>query len=391
MALLPDFLPEHAGMTSIAILSLLIWLYLCLFHGKYWHSDQLLNNNAVNSSTSPQIVAVIPARDEAESIGHSVASLLAQDYAGDFRIIVVDDNSSDGTAVAARDVVTDEPGEDRLQVIDGAPLADGWVGKMWAVHQGIDAAGDAEYILLTDADIEHAPDCLSKLVAKAENEHLGLVSLMVKLRTASAWERFLIPAFVYFFQKLYPFARVNDPQAKMAAAAGGCMLVHAETLHAAGGIAAIRDCVIDDCALARLIKPHRPVWLGLSDDTHSQRAYDDLMAIWHMVARTAYIQLNHNPVLLAGTVIGMLIIYLAPPIALLAGLFGHDAALAVLGAATWLTMAWTYLPTLDLYRLSPVWALSLPFAGILYTLMTLDSARLHYAGQGGAWKGRTYS
>lgn len=378
-------------MFLIATISLLIWVYLCLFHGEYWQLNQILNNKEVNFDNVPKVVAVVPARDEAECIGRTVTSLMAQAYDGDVRIIVVDDNSTDGTSDIAREAATGTASKIDLQIIDGAPLADGWVGKMWAVHQGIEAAGDADYILLTDADIEHAPDNLSKLVDKAESQNLGLVSLMVKLRTESVWEKLLIPAFVYFFQKLYPFARVNDPQQKIAAAAGGCMLVHAETLRTAGGIGEIRDCVIDDCALARLIKPHRPVWLGLSENTLSLRAYDDLSSIWRMVVRTAYVQLNHNPVWLAGTVTGMLIIYLTPPLALLTGLLDGDGTLAILGAATWLIMAWTYLPTLDLYRLNPLWAVSLPLAGILYTLMTLDSARLHYAGQGGAWKGRTYS
>ena len=216
-------------MFLIATISLLIWVYLCLFHGEYWQLNQILNNKEVNFDNVPKVVAVVPARDEAECIGRTVTSLMAQAYDGDVRIIVVDDNSTDGTSDIAREAATGTASKIDLQIIDGAPLADGWVGKMWAVHQGIEAAGDADYILLTDADIEHAPDNLSKLVDKAESQNLGLVSLMVKLRTESVWEKLLIPAFVYFFQKLYPFARVNDPQQKIAAAAGGCMLVHAET------------------------------------------------------------------------------------------------------------------------------------------------------------------
>ena len=200
----------------------------------------------------------------------------------------------------------------------------------------------------------------------------------------------LIPAFIYFFQKLYPFPRVNAPNTNTAAAAGGCMLVHAGTLRSAGGIAAIRDKVIDDCALARLIKPHRPVWLGLTEETCSLRAYEELASIWRMVTRTAYVQLDHNPLWLFGTVAGMVILYLVPPLALVSGMVSGDAAVSVLGGSVWLVMAWTYLPTLDLYRLNAGWALALPLAGILYVLMTLDSARLHYQGRGGAWKGRTY-
>lgn len=376
--------------TVLAILSLLIWLYLSLFHGKFWQSDQFLNNNAVNKKALPSVACVIPARDEAESIAATVRSLLDQDYPLDFRIIVVDDNSSDGTADVARSAANSSLEEKRLGIVPGAALPDGWVGKMWAVSQGVAAAGKVDYLLLTDADIVHAPDNLSRLIGKAEAENLGLVSLMVKLRCVSVWEKFLIPAFIYFFQKLYPFAQVNDPAHRIAAAAGGCMLVHAETLQQAGGIEAIRDRIIDDCALARLIKPHRPIWLGLAEDTHSLRAYTSLVPIWNMVARTAYVQLGHNPLLLISTIIGMALLYLLPPLALLVGLLSGDTTLALLGGAIWLIIAWTYLPTLDLYRANGLWAFSLPFAGILYALMTMDSARRHYAGQGGAWKGRTY-
>lgn len=387
---LPVYLPDDVMMLFLTAFSLLIWVYLCLFLGRFWHSDQILNVNPVNIQNFPDIVCVIPARDEADSIGRTVRALLDQDYAGNFRIVVVDDNSTDGTADAARAAL--KTGESkRLMIIDGEPLAKGWVGKMWAVHQGIAAAGDAAYILLTDADIEHASDSLTRLAAKAEDGQLGLVSLMVKLRSISVWEKFLIPAFVYFFQKLYPFPRVNDPESPIAAAAGGCMLVHADTLKAVGGIAEIRDQLIDDCALAQLIKRRRPVWLGLAEETKSLRAYDDLPSIWNMVARSAYVQLKHNPLLLAGTLAGMGILYAIPPLAVLSGLLMPDPVLVSLGAAAWLVMAWTYLPTLDLYRLNTLWSLSLPFAGMLYALMTLDSARRHYTGQGGAWKGRTYS
>ena len=377
-------------MIYLALISLLVWLYLMLFHGRFWHSDQTINLNQINITAWPSVVCVIPARDEAESIGHTVRSLLDQDYAGPLSIVVVDDNSSDGTAAAARAVIRGEEESEHLVIVDGAPLEDGWTGKMWAVSQGVTKASETEYILLTDADIEHAPGNITRLVGKAVDEQLGLVSLMVKLRCISLWERFLIPAFIYFFQKLYPFPKVNDPRNALAAAAGGCMLVHTKTLQSAGGIAAIRNRVIDDCALARLIKPLRPVWLGLAEETHSLRAYEDLASIWRMVARTAYVQLNHNPVWLAGTIVGMLILYLIAPASVMIGLFTGHMMLAGIGAASWLIMAWTYLPTLDLYRLNPLWALSLPLAGALYTLMTVDSARLHYLGRGGAWKGRTY-
>lgn len=378
-------------MIYLAVISLLIWLYLMLFRNRFWQSDQVINSDQINIFKWPSVVCVIPARDEAESIGRAVRSLLDQAYAGPLSIVLVDDNSTDGTADAARAVLRDKEESERVVLVDGAPLEDGWTGKIWAVSQGIASADGAEYILMTDADVEHEPDAVSRLVGKAVTERLGLVSMMVKLRCISTWERFLIPAFIYFFQKLYPFPKVNDPKSDLAAAAGGCMLVHAKTLEAAGGIRAIRNCVIDDCALARLIKPHRPVWLGLAEKTHSLRAYDSLAPIWRMVARTAYVQLNHNPVWLVGTVVGMFMLYLLPLFSVVIGLSTENLALAGLGAAAWLVMAWTYLPTLELYRLNPLWALSLPFAGAVYTLMTLDSARLHYLGRGGAWKGRTYS
>tara|TARA_R110001592_G_scaffold62261_2_gene190416 strand:- start:10764 stop:11906 length:1143 start_codon:yes stop_codon:yes gene_type:complete len=378
-------------LTVLAALSLLIWLYLYLFHGCFWHADQRLNLNQVNLSDAPGVVAVIPARDEAESIKDTVRALLAQDYPGTLQIIVVDDNSIDGTKDAALAAVTGDTEGARVQVIDGAALAPGWVGKIWAVHQGIDAAGASTYLLLTDADIIHDSGNVSRLVAKAEAEDLGLVSLMVKLNCRGLWERLLIPAFVYFFQKLYPFPKVNDPNTKIAAAAGGCMLVHRATLDAAGGIERIKDRVIDDCAMAHLIKPLRPIWLGLSTRTESLRGYQNLASIWRMVVRTAFVQLRFSRALLLGTVIGMLLLYGVPVLAVLVGALLGDMTLLSLGGSAWAVMAWTFLPTLGLYRLSALWALTLPIAGVLYGMMTLDSARRHYFADGNAWKGRTYS
>jgi hopene-associated glycosyltransferase HpnB len=377
-------------MIVIASLTLLAWVYLCLFHGRFWHCDQRLNLKPVNQSNIPSVVAVIPARDEVETISTTVRSLLNQDYPGDFSIIVVDDNSTDGTAAVALSTAVSDAERSRIQVVDSKTLKDGWVGKMWAVSQGVEVAGNPDYLLLTDADIEHVPSSLSSLVAKAEAETLGLVSLMVKLRCQSVWEKLLIPAFIYFFQKLYPFPKVNNPDDRIAAAAGGCMLVHNETLVHAGGIEKINDDIIDDCALARIIKPHRPIWLGLSDKTQSLRAYESMNPIWRMVTRTAYVQLNLKLLLLLVTVIGMGVLYLTPPMALVIGFYLENTMLLALGFVAWVIMAWTFLPTLSLYGLNSIWALILPLAGLLYLLMTLDSARVYYAGQGGAWKGRTY-
>jgi hopene-associated glycosyltransferase HpnB len=262
------------------------------------------------------------------------------------------------------------------------------------VHQGLATAArvapEAVYILFTDADIEHDRLNLRRLVGRAEAGNLDLVSLIVRLRCASLWERLLIPAFVFFFQKLYPFPLVNEPGRPEAAAAGGCMLARRAALEAAGGVATIRGRLIDDCALAALLKRSGAVWLGLTDSVRSLRAYESLSEIWTMVARSAFVQLNHSLLALMGTVAGMAVVYLVPPLALVAGLAAGDGTTAAVGGVTWLLMAMAYRPTLRLYRLSAAWGLTLPIAGFLYTLMTADSARRHWLGRGGGWKGRNY-
>jgi hopene-associated glycosyltransferase HpnB len=366
-----------------ALLSLSLWAGMVMVHRRFWRADQRLEE-AGELETWPRVAAVIPARDEAATIGRTVTSLLAQDYPGELLVIVVDDNSDDGTAEAAGS-------NPRLRVVAGQPLAEGWTGKLWAVGQGVREAGEASgYLLLTDADIEHDPGNVRRLVFKAEAEGRHLVSLMVKLRCESVWERLLIPAFVFFFLKLYPFPAVNDPHSRTAAAAGGCMLVRRETLAQAGGIDAIRSEVIDDCALARLIKKRGPIWLGLATRTRSLRAYDGLAEIWDMVARTAYVQLRHSVPALAGTVVGMAVIYLVPPLAFAVGTALRDGALAAAGLLAWLVMALAYGPTLALYGRSVAWAVALPAAAGLYTLMTVSSAYRHWRGRGAAWKGRHY-
>ncbi len=366
-----------------ALVSLALWAGMVMVHRRFWRADQRLEE-ARELASWPMVTAVIPARNEAATIGRTVGSLLAQDYPGELSVIVVDDNSDDGTAAAA--------GSDaRLRVIPGAALADGWTGKLWAVSQGVREAGTApDYLLLTDADIEHDPGNLKRLVYKAETDGRHLVSLMVKLRCESFWERLLIPAFVFFFQKLYPFPAVNDPNSRIAAAAGGCMLVRRETLEAAGGIDAIRSAVIDDCALARLIKKRGSIWLGLATRTRSLRAYDGLVEIWDMVARTAYVQLRHSPLALVGTLAGMAVIYLVPPLAFAVGTALRQGPLASAGMIAWLLMALAYAPTLALYGRFVAWALVLPVSAGLYTLMTLSSAMRHWRGRGAGWKGRHY-
>ena len=373
-----------------AALSLAIWIYLLFFRQGFWRADQRLGE-AGGRDRWPAVCAVIPARNEAETIAETVVSLLGQDYPGALSVVVVDDNSDDGTAAKAARAAAGDP---RFTLVTGKPLETGWTGKLWAVSQGIRAAGvhapEVAYLLLTDADIVHDPGNLKRLVDKAEREGRHLVSLMVMLRAEDFWERWLIPAFVFFFQKLYPFPAVNDPNAKLAAAAGGCMLVRRETLEAAGGIAATAGEIIDDCALARLIKSKGPVWLGLAARTRSLRAYRHLSEIWDMVARTAYVQLDHSVLQLTGTVVGMALIYLLPPVALIGLAVVANAPLAVFGGAAWLMMVQAYQPTLRLYGL-PAWrGVLLPLIAALYTLMTLSSAWRHWRGRGAAWKGRHY-
>ena len=374
------------AMMLLSGFSLAVWLILEFFRGGFWRADQRLGD-AGSLEHWPNVVAIIPARNEARTIGQTVTSLMNQYYPGTISVIVVDDGSEDGTAAAAGDWPN-------LRVVTGSPLPEGWSGKLWAVHQGLTQAQvyhpDAAYVLMTDADIEHGPDNIRELVYKAVSEQRFLVSLMVKLRARSFWEKLLIPAFVFFFQKLYPFPWVNDPVSPTAAAAGGCMLIRRDVLSHAGGVEAIRGELIDDCAMGRLIKRFGPIWLGLTDQTRSLRAYERLDEVWDMVARTAFVQLDYSLVSLMGTIGGMIIIYVIPPLATFYGLaYGHDG-IALTGGVTWLVMAVSYWPTLKLYG-EPMWrAAWLPVAAVLYTLMTVSSALRHWQGRGGAWKGRHY-
>ena len=357
----------------------------------FWRADQLLPRRADEPDHWPKIAAVIPARDEAETIAQAVRSIAGQDYPADVTIVVVDDGSTDGTAAEAKSGAT---GSGVIDVIHGQQLPDGWPGKMWAVAQGIDRAGqlapDAAHLLLTDADIEHAPDSLRRLVAKAEQENLDLVSLMVKLRGQSAWEKLLIPAFIFFFQKLFPFPWVNNPGRLEAVAAGGCMLVRRKALLRIRGFSRIRDRVIDDCALAAAIKPGGAIWLGLAEDSHSLRGYDGLRGLWDMIAGTAFVQLKNSYSLLFGTVLGMIVLYPMPPMAVLVGAWLADARIFLPGFLAWICMVYLYLPTVGLYG-APRWrAVLLPVAAVFYTAMTLDSAWRIWRGFGAGWKGRSY-
>jgi len=369
-------------------ISLAAWIYLLLFRGLFWLMRERDDRDLPPEPADwPGVVAVVPARNEADVIVRSVGSLLEQDYPGAFGLVLVDDNSEDGTGQAAAEAAAKLGAETRLSVIAGQPLARGWTGKLWAVSQGVEAASASKpsYLWITDADIAHDPQTLRRLVARAEAGQLALVSLMARLQTGTWAERLLIPAFVFFFDMLFPFGLVNDPRNKLAAAAGGCMLVRSEALEATGGIASIRGEIIDDCALGARLKAQGPIWLGLTRTSVSLRPYGSLGDIGRMVSRSAYAQLGYSPWLLAGTVAGMALVYLAAP-ALAA--FGPGAA-RWLGLGAWALMAAAFQPMLRYFRLSPLWGLALPLIGALYTAFTVQSAIDVWRGRGGMWKGRS--
>lgn len=368
--------------TVIAGVALAAWIYLLLGRGFFWLARERDDAAPLPEPAAwPDVVAVVPARNEADVIERSIGSLLAQAYPGDFRVVLVDDASDDGTAARAAGL----PGAgERLTILTGRPLPAGWTGKLWAVSQGVEAAGAPVYLWITDADIAHHPATLSRLVARAEAGQLTLVSLMARLQTGTLPERLLIPAFVFFFDMLYPFGFVNDPRNRTAAAAGGVMLVRREALAAAGGVAAIRAEIIDDCALGARLKAEGPIWLGLTRTSVSLRPYTTLGEIGRMVSRSAYAQLGYSPWLLAGTVAGMLLVYAAAPMLTVFA----DGLARWLGLAAWLLMAASFQPMLRYYRLSPLWGVALPAIGAVYTAFTLRSALDVWRGRGGMWKGR---
>jgi hopene-associated glycosyltransferase HpnB len=370
----------------IAALSLAIWVYCVFFRGGYWHAKVLGDAPSPAAAAWPHVVAVVPARNEADAIADSLTSLLIQDYPGRLSVILVDDNSEDATASIAESLPQRTGSPVPLTILRGEPLPDGWTGKLWALQQGIAAATRErpDYLLLTDADIAYAPGMLRTLAARAASGRYALTSLMAKLRCESLAERAFIPAFVYFFQMLYPFSWVNDPRNRVAAAAGGCMLIRADALARAGGIAVIRDALIDDCSLARVMKAQGPIWLGLTDRVRSIRASDALADIHTMVSRSAYAQLRYSPVLLALTLIGMALTYWAPP---LLTLFGAGAT-RLAGLAAWALMTVSFWPILRFYGLSPLWAPALPAIATGYMAFTFSSAFQHMLGRGGRWKGR---
>ena len=401
---------------GIMLLSLVIWLVLCLGWGQFWRVDVLEESERESELACwPSVCVTIPARNEAELLPRTLRSHLQQTYPGPLSIILVDDSSTDGTVQVAQQVAQEMGKSEQVQVVAAAPLPAGWTGKLWALHQGICRSQSLElqpdYLLLADADIEHDPDNLRRLVVKAETEELSLASVMVRLRCVGFWEQGLIPAFVFFFQKLYPFRWVNDVRKSTAAAAGGCILIRNSVLQEIGGIQVVRQALIDDCALAQAVKrskaaeldrdvsdplsetrtTKRRIWLGLSSKTCSLRPYSSLASIWDMVARTAFTQLNYSPMLLVGTLFGMGLVYLVPPVGAIWGVLSGHVAIAALGASTWLLMSALYWPLLRFYKGWPGLTFCLPAIALLYSLMTADSALRHWQGRGGAWKGRTYS
>ncbi|MET7994688.1 glycosyltransferase [Amycolatopsis sp. NPDC005232] len=367
-------------LTVLGWLTLVVWLGLAFGHGWFWRTDQRLPPSA-RPVEWPSVAVVVPARDEAAVLPTTLPALLAQRYPGRARVILVDDDSGDGTGDLARRL-GGAPDALPLTVVTPDPLPAGWTGKLWAAARGVAEAGTAEFVLLTDADIEHGPGSLETLVAACGER--DLVSQMAVLRTETPWERLIVPAFVYFFAMLYPFRRVNNPRSRVAAAAGGCVLVRRGALERAGGLAAVRGAVIDDVALARAVSAAGGrTWLGFATNVRSVRPYPRLSDLWQMVARTAYTQLRHSPLVLAGTVVGLALVFLAPPVLTFTG--PSWPALAA-----WVLMAATFVPIARYYRQWPVLGALLPVTALLYTVMTLDSARRHFAGRGAGWKGRNY-
>jgi len=373
----------------LAVITLLIWVALAWFRGRFWQVR--FPAECAAPPRWPAVVAVVPARDEAGVIAAALERLLRQDYPGPFHVILADDHCTDGTAALAAAAAARLGLESRLTVVTARELPPGWAGKVWAQSEGLAAQRqhfpETDYVFLTDADIAHAPHTLKRLVARAEAGGFVLTSLMVRLRCASLAEKALIPAFVFFFAMLYPFSWVNDPRSRIAAAAGGCMLTRADALDRIGGIAAIKDALIDDCALGACMKRLGPIRIDFARDSYSLRPNEDWSSIWNMIARSAYAQLRYSPWRLAGAVLGMLLTYLAPP-ALTLGFVPGAAHAAVPAFAAWAIMTTTYTPMLRYYGRSYAWAPALPVVALFYVGATLASAWRYRRGRGGQWKGR---
>ncbi len=373
----------------LAVISLLIWIVLTFFRGAFWQLRRFdADLGAVEALTAwPRVLAVVPARNEAETIARVVGSLLKQAYPGEYRVIVVDDHSEDGTVALAVEAGRAAGFGERLNIVAAAKLPGGWTGKLWALQQGVQSGVEfaADYYWFTDADIVHEPDALGRLVSRAERQKLELTSWMVMLQAKSFAEKLLIPAFLYFFLKLYPPKWIVDTGAKTAGAAGGCILLRRAALERIGGFAAIGAEVIDDCALARAVKRSGgAIWMGLTRRSVSLRSYKSFGEIRDLIARTAYTQLGYSPVLLLGTLLGMIVTYAAP----VAWALGTQPLLWRMGLAAWALMTISYFPTVRFYRLSPLWAPALPVAAAFYSYATWVSAVRYWMGRGGQWKGR---
>ncbi len=381
-------------------ISLIAWVFLLVGRGSFWIPRPRLDGMRTGMGQAqrgwPTVCAVIPARNEQDILGESLPSVLAQPYEGAYHVVVVDDRSTDSTGDVAQHAIERAGAPSRSTVLPGKPLPEGWAGKVWAMRQGAELAASmsSEYIWLTDADIAHDPGMLRALVDKATTENLDLVSIMARLRIDKGWDRLLIPAFVYFFAKLYPFRFVNDVGRRTAGAAGGCILVRRRALEEAGGFETMRSALIDDCALARLIKRRGGrIWLGFSRDVTSIRTYGSLRSIWDMIARSAYHQLGYSPTKLLATVLGMLLLYVTPPVAACVGValaatgVPGAGALAVGGGAAWALMSASFVPILRHQGAGVLPAVCLPVAGILYTAMTISSAWRHETGRSRAWRG----
>ena len=386
-----------AVLLAAASLSLIIWLYLTFVHHGFWRRREFLPTSADTSSASlPTVISLTPARSEAELIAQSLGSILRQSYKGSFRSVLIDDSSRDNTSQIAQSSAEKSGYSERLHVIEAAELPSNWSGKLWALQTGIETIDGSlnepvDYYWLSDADISHDPDVLERLVAHAQREELGLVSLMVTLNCKSFWERIVIPAFVYYFQMLYPFASVNNPKHGLAGAAGGCILIRRDVLESIGGFHAIKDKLIDDCELGKAVKAKGyKIWLGHGTESRSLRGSSGLADLWKMVTRTAFVQLNYSYLTLFFAVFGMALIYGVPVFALVFGLFSSNWILTSLGAAAWGLMAVTYWPTLRAYKRNLFESFLMPVTAHLFMGMTLHAAWLHFRGSHSGWHDRVY-
>ncbi len=370
-------------------LALAIWVYLLLGRGGFWLTPKYDDLEPQPAAISwPAIAVVVAARNEADSIADCVASILQQPYPGLLSMVLIDDQSSDGTAELARKAAASVDAADRLTVLAGRELPSGWTGKMWAVHQGLDHVANwpeqPQFVLLTDADIVYSGDVVMRLVARAQTKNLAMASIMAKLRCVSFAERFLIPAFIFFFGMLYPFSWVARADHATAAAAGGCILARWSALQSIGGISSIRGALIDDCALGAKLKKQGPVWLGFSHHVRSVRPAERIDEVGRMISRSAFAQLRYSVTILIGVMAAMALVFLIP---VAFALFG-DGLNRVFAGVSWLLMALAFQPTLRYYEQSPLWGLALPAIALAYMVFTINSAYQHFRGRGGMWKGR---